>query len=338
LIEVLAVVGLVSLVLLVAIDFYLDLSRSTWEAAERTRTTRRAVAILDRVARDLERAYLLKKPPETDPLEWPWVFLAEGGDSTLGAERVKLVSRGHRPASVAALESDVEVVAWVVEETETGGRALFRWSSPQLPEGLDRSFPRGEDEGALLVADGLASFGIRLLSEEGEWKGSWDSSTLAESSQLPTAIDVTLEFADGGDGAEDAEGRSYQRQVLLPLRPLDLETLMAPGGVIGFLARAAREANEEDENGEDRDEEEDEDDFASRGDDEEEDDENCTTIRECLARHPEATAAYQEELGVDPLRLIPSYVVDKCLSRSEVYLQLVDTFEDFQVDLSDCLR
>jgi type II secretory pathway component PulJ len=333
LIEVLAVVSLVSLVLLVTIDFYLDLSRSTREAAERTRATRRAVAILDRVARDLERAYLLKKPPETDPLEWPWIFLAEGGDSTVGAERVKLVSRGHRPASVAAVESDVEVVAWVVEETETGERALFRWSSPRLPEGLDRSFPRGEDEGVLLVADGLASFGIRMLSEEGEWKGSWDSSTLTESSQLPTAVDVTLEFADGGDGAEDAEGRRYERQVLLPLRPLDFETLMAPGGVVGFLAQAARE---ESETGEDGDEPGEEDDFA--GDEDDEDDENCTTIRECFARHPEATAAFRGATGVDPLRLIPSYLVDDCLSKAEVYLSLVDLIKDFDVDLSDCLR
>ena len=43
-----------------------------------------AVDDLQSVAKDLERAYILKKPAETDPLEWPYVFLAEG-DGDFGA-------------------------------------------------------------------------------------------------------------------------------------------------------------------------------------------------------------------------------------------------------------
>ena len=62
LIEVMAVIFLTALVLGVALDYYYDLSNASQRAMDRTREVRRATAILDRVARDLQSATLVTKP------------------------------------------------------------------------------------------------------------------------------------------------------------------------------------------------------------------------------------------------------------------------------------
>ena len=97
LIEVMAVVALIGFVFFVALNFYTDLTRASTRASNHTRGVRRASAILDRVARDIEGALLLVKPPEMDPFAFPWIFLGEtrlGGDAS---ERLKFVTRNHDP-------------------------------------------------------------------------------------------------------------------------------------------------------------------------------------------------------------------------------------------------
>jgi prepilin-type N-terminal cleavage/methylation domain-containing protein len=234
-IEMVAVIFLMSLVLVVAVNFYLDLSRAGVASVESTRDARRAVVLLDRVARDLEGAVMLEKPDDVDPIEFPWLFLAESESNDAGAERVKFIRRGHRPSASAIAQSDLEVVAFTVVPSASGDGALEvrRWSWPQLPESLDASFPSAEDSD--LLADGLASFGIKFQGEDGAWVGRWDSTMLAKSSELPTAAEIEVSFRTG-PGENDIAG-PYTRQVLLPLRPIDLETQLAeaegllPGGV-----------------------------------------------------------------------------------------------------------
>jgi prepilin-type N-terminal cleavage/methylation domain-containing protein len=225
LLEMLAVIFLMSIVLFVAIDFYLDLSVASNTAAERTRGARRAVGLLDRVARDLEAALLLQKPDALDPIAWPWLFLAESESTESGADRVKFVRAGHHPNAASAAESDLELVSWVVTPGADGegDLELRRASWPQLPESRDRTFPTAENSD--VVAAGLASFGIRFQGEDGSWSGRWDSTTLAGSSQLPMVAEIEVSFRTG-PGADDVEG-PYLRRVVLPLRPIDLEEQLA---------------------------------------------------------------------------------------------------------------
>ncbi len=228
LIEVLAVLLLTSLVLGVAIDFYRDLTQASTEAAERTRNTRRAVVLLDRVARDLEAAVLIQKPGPVDPLLHPWIFLAEADDPDLGAQRLKFVSRGRRPRSPETAESDLQMVAWMLERSDRDDFELRRWSSPQLPESRDLSFPNRDD--SELVADRIASFGVFLIGEDGSSVARWDSSALVESSELPRAADIQVSFFV--DDESDAVDGPYQRRVTLPLRTLDLEQQLEAAGVV----------------------------------------------------------------------------------------------------------
>jgi prepilin-type N-terminal cleavage/methylation domain-containing protein len=266
LIELMAVVLLTGIVLGAAADSYLDLSAASRAAVERSREAREAVGVLDRMARDLEGAVLLVKPPDLDPIAHPWLFLAEADSEAEGARRLKFVTRSHRPRASDATESDLAMVAFVAEPDEDGTLVLRRALAPGLPEELDRSFPRDERDGADVLAEGLARFGMRLLTEEGEWAASFDSTTLVHSGQLPLAVEIELAFAREDEDGALVEGLLYARQVRLPLRPLDLEA---------ELGAAEDEAAPGEDDGEE---------------------EAGMTVQECLAKNPSVL----EELDVPP--------------------------------------
>jgi hypothetical protein len=215
----------------VALDHYVNLTRASERAMQHTRGIRRATAILDRVARDLENTMLVVKEPEMDPLDHPWLFYGESRHSEAGADHLKFVTRGHRPRRSEAHESDLEVVAYTLRQGEEDGFELMRWSSPRLPERLDRELPGDESEGAVLLSDGLATFGVQFIDEFGERSSSWDSSQLLDSSELPVAVDVELALFDP-DGDPEAEPELYRRRVVLPVRPLDMEELLNPDSLV----------------------------------------------------------------------------------------------------------
>ena len=286
LLEMLAVIFLMSIVLFVAIDFYLDLSRASQAATDETRTARRAVVLLDRVARDLEGAVLLKKPDEMDPMAFPWLFVADSEGADAGADRVKFVRRGHHPNASSAAESDLEVVAWIAvpDESGDGDIELRRSSWPQLPESLEREFPTVENSDR--VASGLASFGIKFQGDAGAWTGRWDSTTLAGSGQLPTAAEIEVSFRTG-PGEDDIDG-PYVRRVLLPLRPIDLEAQLAAAG--GQQPANGLPGDEDADGIPDEEDPVDNDGDDGPGPPADEDaaaDEGGKTVQACLAAHPE---------------------------------------------------
>jgi prepilin-type N-terminal cleavage/methylation domain-containing protein len=246
LLEVMAVVALIGVVFFVALNFYMDLANASTRASNHTRGIRRASAILDRVARDIEGAMLLVKPPEMDPVDFPWIFLGEtrlGGDAS---ERLKFVTRNHNPTRTDAAETNLATVAYMVESQPDDSISLYRWTSPHLPESLDKAFPREGDDGSFLLAEGLQSFGFIFLSEDGELRSEWDSSTLLESSSLPLAVEIRLSLMADRTSDEE-EPPIYRRRVLIPIRPLDLAALADPNNPI--FGSGEGEASEEGDDG-----------------------------------------------------------------------------------------
>jgi hypothetical protein len=217
---------------------------------EHTRGIRRATAILDRIARDFESTVLVAKEPEMDPLDHPWIFLGESRRSDVGADHLKFVTRGHQPRRTAAHESDLEVVAYSLRHGEEGDFELLRWSSPRLPESLDREIPNDESQGAVLLAGDVASFGVQFIDELGGQTSSWDSSQLTESSELPLAVEIEVALFDP-EGDPDAEPQPYSRRVVLPVRPLEMQELLDPNSLVsGGEGSEADEEGEEGEEGE----------------------------------------------------------------------------------------
>jgi type II secretory pathway component PulJ len=250
--EVVGVILVTSFVVGAATNYYIDLSRASNRAASNTRDIRRATAILDRVARDFESTLLVVKPPETDPLAHPWLFVAEAQYGESGADHIKFITRNFQPRRSEEHESDLTVVAYTVragEEDDT--LEVFRWTDPRLPDGLDRTFPSEDDEAAVLLAEGLADFGVRFTGEDGEEKDTWDSTMLVESSSLPASVEITVGMADPNASGEDPDDVvRYSRRVLLPVRPIDLEALLQRNGP-GAEGEGDEEEDEEDGGGSD---------------------------------------------------------------------------------------
>ncbi len=219
LIELLAALVLMAMVLGVATNGLVNLSRQGQAAVRELETPRRAMSILDRVARDLEGAVLVEKAEDEDPLFHPWLFFGEDRDEYAGADRVKWISRNLRPRSERQQEADLEQVAWWIDRDELGESQLLRAARPGLPPGLDRDFPPS-GEGALVARD-VAEFSVRFRAYDGSWFEEWDSSVLTHSSDLPIAAEIVIALYPDAESAE-AEG-PFQRTVLLPLRPLALE-------------------------------------------------------------------------------------------------------------------
>jgi type II secretory pathway component PulJ len=230
--EVLGVVLVTALVVGVATNYYIDLSRATSRAANNTRDIRRATAVLDRVARDFESTVLFAKPDDADPLSNPWLFVAEARYGESGADQIKFITRNFQPRRSEEHESDLAVVAYTARRSEENDTLeLFRWTDPRLPDGLDRSFPSEDDEAAVLLAEGLADFGVMFFGDDGEETETWDSTMLVESGSLPASVEITVAFADPDavDADPDAAVR-YHRRVLLPVRPLRLDALLGVAG------------------------------------------------------------------------------------------------------------
>jgi hypothetical protein len=255
LLEMIAVVLILGLVFLTMGDVFSQIAKTTTGASQ-TETTRRGFLLIDRVARDLEGATLVEKPAELDPQAHPWLFLAESRLGRGGADRLKFDSRSAGGAAEHA--SDLAVVAYWIEPGDEGDLRLLRWTSPALPESLERDFPNHTDESVQIVASGLTRFGVQLSDEEGAVVSSWDSSTLERSSKLPLAAEITLALRD--DSAPEGE-REFTKRVVLPIRPIDLEKALS--GKAG----------------------------ADDGSDEEDDEDGCVTVGECQAANAAAFAA-----------------------------------------------
>jgi type II secretory pathway pseudopilin PulG len=286
LLEMLMVVLFTGIVLTFAASFYIDLSNASRDALAESVDLRRATTVLDRVARDLESAALVKKPDALDPLEHPWLFLAEGRGSD-GAERLRFQARNHRPRMGAQHESDrVEIAYWLAESEDGEGFDLLRWTSARPPQPpLDRNFPRRDDPGVERLASRVALFSVRLQDQDGAWQSAWDSWSPAQSSLLPIAAEVRVAMLPAEPSQDDEfaqpEPELFVRPVVFALDPLDLEKALGA------------ESDEE-------------------GDDEEEDDLACVTVSQCVARNQAQVDAY---LAQNPdLQGILASIADQCWS------------------------
>ncbi len=238
LVEVLAAVFLTSVVMTVALTLYVNISDATDAAAAKARRGRHSLAVLDRMARDLEGAYLVSKPAERDPLQHPWIFLAESHEGDSAADRLQFMTRNHRSRNLLDHGSDLARVSWLLRPSPDGpGYELLRAIQPGLPEPPANEFPSADDESFAVVAEGLEHFGIRFLDEE-DWLDDWDSSQLEQSSRLPRAVEIEIAFLpesadDEGDfddlgriGDEDLAANTYMRRVLLPMEAVDVEAIL----------------------------------------------------------------------------------------------------------------
>lgn len=268
LLEMVAVTLLVGLVFSVVVNLTIDVRRSSEAAIAKVETPRRALAIIDRIARDLENAVLVETPPGRDPLAHPWLFVAIDDDTRAGAEALKFVSRGRRPRAERHAESDLEIVSWWIA-SDGASDVLHRSASAGLPPSLDRELPNAEP--ATTVAADIAEFSLRFRASDGTWVDEWDSTTVAHANDLPIAAEISLSLYEA-EPSEKIRG-PYRRQLMLPLTPLDLDGSLEDGGATGDTAS------------DDEDQEENEGSDGEGG--------GGMSVSQCLALHPELVGGDQ---------------------------------------------
>ncbi len=290
LLEMLGAILLLGIVVTTTTSFYIQLSRESNRAAAGTRDVRRSAAVLDRIARELEGTVLVVKPGPVDPLEHPWIFLGERVADGEGSDHLKFITRANRPRSSAGHASDLAVVTYALRDDGGGSGELVRWTSPQLPEALDRTIPDREDDGAQVLVEDVASFGVRFLAETGEWRDAWDSSSLVDSSRLPLAAELQLALAPAGRDAQAAgpAPEVLRRQVVLPMRPIDLQELLTPEDAQGAGGDDEDEEGDDGDDGDSGSDGDDDDPLQGDSSDSEQDEEQpCVTVNQCVAAHPE---------------------------------------------------
>jgi prepilin-type N-terminal cleavage/methylation domain-containing protein len=241
LIEVLAAVFLTAVVMSVAIAMFVNLSDSTDAAAAKARQGRLALAVIDRIARDLEGAYLLATPAGVDPLNHPWVFMAESHEGGSGSDRVRFITRNHRPRNPYDHGSDLAVVTYMLHESENGrGFDLLRAVQPGLAVDGTSEFPSADDELFMVMAENVEHLALRFMSEDFEWHEDWHSGQLEQSGTLPRAAEIELAYlaelpegaedasdlGDFGEDLDEAERPSYTGRVILAMQPIDLAAML----------------------------------------------------------------------------------------------------------------
>ncbi len=213
--------GVILLTLLVTAGIHRIFSEMTFQsqrAVVRTHASRQATAILDRMARDLQEAFLIIKRPEVDPLNHPWIFFSEeDGDN----DRILFFTRNHQPSGANPREWDLTKVAYFLAPDDDGVLCLWRWTNPGIPVEYLKDFPYIDDPGVSLVSQDVEELHFQFRSFVAtDWSTGWDSSQLEFSGQLPLAVEISIAMVDpyalASESDEDLLLYSRLVQIQLP--------------------------------------------------------------------------------------------------------------------------
>ena len=291
LIEVMAAVVLSAIVMSIAVSFQINLGSAMDAARERLRTQRQAVALLDRLARDLASTYFIAPSERVKAGVNPWVFVT-GRDFAADdkSDKIKFITRNYQPQNLDRHASDLAVVAYyLTEELDRPGYRLMRWRDTHMPEAYDPSFPAEDSPQSDIIGENLASFTLSLIDSGGAEVPDWNAMRKRGAKSLPVAVKIEISmlnqneidpnydpdaFEDEVDDFEDLEidderdsdRKIYSKLVILPLRPLDWSFLESQTRT-ALTRNAALDASDEDD--EDSDDEDDEDSDDSDDEDDE---------------------------------------------------------------------
>ncbi|MBW2713684.1 MAG: hypothetical protein JRC77_08030, partial [Deltaproteobacteria bacterium] len=196
----------------------------------RTHASRHSTAILDRIGRDLQEAFLIVKPAEVDPLFHPWIFFSEeDGDN----DRILFFTRNHQPRGGNPREWDLTKVAYFLAPDEDGVRSLWRWVVPGIPTEHQKDFPYVDDPGVSLVSHDVDELHLEFRSLVGtEWTRGWDSNQLEYTGQLPMAVRIEIAISDpyAADSGKEDPFHRFSRIVQLQI-PAFIEEMVfsSPG-------------------------------------------------------------------------------------------------------------
>ncbi|MCP5045483.1 MAG: prepilin-type N-terminal cleavage/methylation domain-containing protein [bacterium] len=288
LIELMAAVLLTSIVVSIAVAFQINLGSVTEGARENLRTDRQAVALLDRMSRDIAGAYFIIPGEGPRKATHPWVFVTtrDFAEEDGKSDGLKFITRNYQPQDLDGHASDLAVVAYFLNPKEDApGFEMLRWRHSHMPQTYDGSFPHPDNPLVDVVGDGIWSFGVSMIDRDGTEVPEWNSGRAGKRGGLPMAVRLEISMVDPSWLEEEydpefdqfepeEEPEVFSKLIGLPLRALDwtfLEKEVQAAGA-GKTGADGDEDTGDDEN--DQDDQDDQDDEEYEEDEEELDDDD----------------------------------------------------------------
>jgi prepilin-type N-terminal cleavage/methylation domain-containing protein len=212
LLELLIAIAVFGAIVAVLYPAYTGTFRNIEAAESQSEMYHMARTALERMASDLQCAYLPEKtgtsPDETDDLRVKG-FL--GLDETLdgrNADGLRFTSEEHILFHEEGRKGRGQIIYYVKQKDGEDSWILFRSDTSEFEN------PPDEETGGFVIFDGLQSIDITYQDEEGETHESWDSSKEPFKDKLPYLVSIQLE-AVPPSGPESP--LRFQTSVFLPM-------------------------------------------------------------------------------------------------------------------------
>lgn len=171
-------------------------------------TSRSARVALDRLARELEVAFLTNNTSAVNT--YRTVFVGEDGTDT---DTVWFATLTHQRRYRNSRESDqTEITVWADDDPEhPGTMVLYHREAPRIDHEPDQ-------DGAIApIARKVTRFDLTYLDgSTGEWTDEWDSTGIEQTGKLPRAVQIVLGLqAPDPDDEDETVVRHYVRTVML---------------------------------------------------------------------------------------------------------------------------
>ena len=196
LLEILLAMFIFSIVLSILYGAYTGTFRNVDETESQADIYRMARIALERIAEDLESAYI---PP------WAGVRESEGKTppsaafvgqtaqiSDRRADTLMFISRAHLVFDEEEVDTTVARISYDVRQSAED-EEVFVLYRLDIPGFLEQPEEKG---GGLILCDGLHAVGFTYYDDEGRVYDGWDSSNEEFKDRLPVMVSIVLEFLD----------------------------------------------------------------------------------------------------------------------------------------------
>lgn len=210
LLEVLVAVSVLVMISLLIYGAFESMTRGKKAEALRTDRSRQGREAVERIARELQGAYLSAHQPQSTSLQTRLTVFV--GQNISSADRLDFASFAHRRVEKEAKESDqAEIGYFVVKDPDAADkRDLVR--REQTP--IDMTPQRG---GVVnVVAEDIEAFDLKYLDPlTGTWSDSWDSTQVGgQLSRVPLEVKITLTLKP----VKNDPPYTYTTKVIVPIR------------------------------------------------------------------------------------------------------------------------
>ncbi len=223
LLEMMISIAVTALIVMTAVQAYRSIARAQEQRLGDFDRSRSAQVLLDRLERELSGALLVVQGEDADPAQQTYLFYGVDVPTVSGdADALRFVTLAPARAPGAPAFTPPRMVTYAGVANPDVGFSLVRREQPR-PAALEKVIE--VQDGQIVLEDLLAFELSYTLEETGEELASWDSSELGLRDLLPSSVTVRVTLFELDENGEVVAGAPLERQIALPMRPIDIGEL-----------------------------------------------------------------------------------------------------------------